>query len=1219
MESIAAYMPMDRRSALLEGKPLPERTWGTALFADISGFTPLTEALARELGPQRGAEELTRHLNRVYDALINDLSRYRGSVIGFSGDAITCWLDGDNGARAVACALAMQADMQQFAAVSIPSGKTISLGMKVAVATGPVRRFLVGDPDIQRVEVLSGKTLEVLADAEHQAQKGEIILSPPTLEALGAGVRVSSCRSDDHGRTYGLAAGLETAVAENPWAPVPDGALPEETVRAWLLAPVYDRIRRGQGDFLAELRPAVGLFIRFLGIDFENDEAAGEKLDRFIRTVQRIIDRYEGFLIQLTVGDKGSYLYVAFGAPCAHEDDALRAVSAAVDIRDQAQTLPFITSLQVGISQGRMRVGAYGGSIQRTYGVLGDAVNLAARLMQAAAPGSILASQSIRQAAGDRYRWDAPFDLTVKGKSAPVRVCTLAGLAAGAQEAAYQLPMVGRRAELALIEEKLDQSRLGRGQVLGITGEAGLGKSRLVSEAVRLARERGLKDCKGECQSYGANISYLPWGAVCRALFGLDASQPAEQQLAALQAHVASVLPELLPRLPLLGGLLDLAIPENDLTQSLDPKIRKSSLEAMLADYIRAQARSTPLLIVIEDLHWIDPLSLDLLEAVSRAIYNLPVAILLAYRPPDPQETQLARLARLRYFSETRLTAFSPEDAGRMIRLKLEKLFGPELPAPAELVSRVVTRSEGNPFYIEELLNYLKDLGVDPQDLRALERLELPTSMHSLILTRIDQLTETQKITIKIASVIGRIFKAAALWEAYYQLGSPEQVLADLQRLNRLDLTLLDPQPELTYFFKHIVTQEAAYQSLPFATRAVLHEQIALYTEKKTAGSHQPPLDLLAYHYSRSENLPKKCEYLLKAGRAAQKEYANSAAIDYYEQVLPLVEEAELAAIRIQLGRVLELVGRWDGAVEAYTQALEQASRVGQARVAAECQDALGELFRKRGRYEEALRWLGEARAASQALDDRAGLAVVLQHTGSLLAQHGSYAEARKVYEEGLAIQRGLDNRRSIANLLSNLGIVARFQGDTALARQLHQESLALRRELGDRWAIAVSLNNLGNVMLDQTDLPGARAMLEEAVALHREVGDPYYIANTVNNLGNVLRAQGDYPAAFQLYKESLEINRELGDRWIIAYLLEDLGCLAALENQPERAFKLVGAASALREAIHAPLSLSEQIKLDALLGPAHRVLSEQDQVRWLNAGRNTPLEEILDQALAHG
>ncbi|HEX9013491.1 MAG TPA: tetratricopeptide repeat protein, partial [Anaerolineaceae bacterium] len=877
----------------------------------------------------------------------------------------------------------------------------------------------------------------------------------------------------------------------------------------------------------------------------------------------------------------------------------------------------FITSLQLGISQGRMRVGAYGGSIQRTYGVLGDAVNLAARLMQAAAPGSILVSQVTRQATGDLFRWDSLTELTVKGKSAPVPVCTLAGIGGRSSQAAdrdNELPMVGRQAELALIRQKLEESLEGRGQLLGITGEAGLGKSRLVSAAAGAARECRLEIYTGECQSYGANISYLPWQGVLRGLFGLDASQSAERQARSLEDHLREMLPDLLPRMPLLGTALGIAIPDNDLTSSLDPKLRKSSLEAMLASYIRARARIAPLLLIFEDIHWIDTLSLDLLDVVGRAVASLPAAVILAYRPPDQQESFLTRLARLRHFTEIRLTSFSLEEADRLIHLKLETLFGAQLPIPPALTERIVTRSDGNPFYIEELLNYLKDLNIAPQDVRALERLELPTSLHSLILTRIDQLTENQKITIKIASVIGRIFKAAVLWEAYHQLGNQEQVTADLEQLAALDLTIQDSEPELTYFFKHIVTQEAAYQSLPYATRAVLHEQIAVYIEDRSGEA--VPLDLLAYHYSRTENLGKKRSYLLKAGQAAQKDYANAAAIDYYEQVLPLIEPEESAPIEIMLGRVLELVGSWDKAAEVYTRALDLATSHDQARTAAECQDALGELSRKRGRYDDALAWLDKASSAYEEQDDQAGLALVLQHAGSLAAQRGNYQDARQFYEESLTIQRGLENRRSIANLLSNLGIVARFQGDYAQARQLYQESLALRRELGDRWAIAVSLNNLGELAMDRGNLDEARAMQEEGLALQREVGDQYYIASAMHTMANIIRDQGDYPAAFRLYRESLEIYRQLVERWMLAYLLEDLACLAAKERQPQRAFKLVGAASALREAVGAPLSLAESIKLDSVLTPAHQVLSEEEQIRWMSQGKAAPLDEILDEAL---
>ena len=180
MDLLSAYLPMDRRQALYRNEPLPERTAGAAIFADISGFTPLTEMLSRELGPQRGAEELTHHLNQVYDAIINQLHRFGGSVIGFSGDAITCWLDGDDGGRAVACALAMQAAMRTFNQMKTAAGTMVSLELKTAVSVGNVRRFLVGDPTMQVIEVLCGEPLDRLAAAEHHAGRGEVVVDGKT-------------------------------------------------------------------------------------------------------------------------------------------------------------------------------------------------------------------------------------------------------------------------------------------------------------------------------------------------------------------------------------------------------------------------------------------------------------------------------------------------------------------------------------------------------------------------------------------------------------------------------------------------------------------------------------------------------------------------------------------------------------------------------------------------------------------------------------------------------------------------------------------------------------------------------------------------------------------------------------------------------------------------------------------------------------------------------
>ena len=195
-ESPSVYIPMDRRLALAEGRTLSDRTQGTALFADISGFTPLTEALARELGPRRGSEEITRHLNVVYDAIIAELHRYGGSVIGFSGDAITCWFDGDDGRKATTTGLAMQTAIKPFAKIVLPSGRTMGLTMKVAVTAGPARRFVVGDPNYWVVDVLAGMTLDTLASVERHAVGGEVVLDEATCAGLGQAVLVKAWRED---------------------------------------------------------------------------------------------------------------------------------------------------------------------------------------------------------------------------------------------------------------------------------------------------------------------------------------------------------------------------------------------------------------------------------------------------------------------------------------------------------------------------------------------------------------------------------------------------------------------------------------------------------------------------------------------------------------------------------------------------------------------------------------------------------------------------------------------------------------------------------------------------------------------------------------------------------------------------------------------------------------------------------------------------------------
>lgn len=1217
MEQPSAYIPMDRRQALALANTLPDRTTGAALFADISGFTPLTEALARELGPQRGAEELTLYLNQVYDALISELHDFGGSVISFAGDAITCWLDGDDGRQAVACALAMQERMAAFVSVRIPSGSSISLSVKTAVAVGPVRRFVVGDPDIQLIDVLAGETLVQLALAANLADKGELLLTPESAAHLSAILNVCEWRrAESDQKRYAVVNGLQADVARSPWSEQASELTVQQAQR-WLLPTVYDQLASGQGEFLAELRPAVALFMQFTGLDYDLDEQSGQKLNRFIEQVQRIINRYDGALLQVAIGDKGNYLYAAFGAPIAHEDDAARAVATAWELQNLALTSDDIDIAKIGIASGRMRTGAYGSNSRRTYGVLGDSVNLSARLMETAVPNQILTTQEIQQHGGDAFHWELLLDIQVKGKQGDIAIATVKGPRQRSMlrllEPSYSLPMVGRDEELALISQKIELALAGQGQIIGLTAEAGMGKSRLVAEIIRLTNRKNMVGFAGECQSYGEKSSYHVWYTIWRAFFNVSGDLTQAEYVAQLEDELKGIDPYLLPRLPLLAAVLNLPIPDNDLTGSFDAKLRKSSLESLLVTCLRARAQDQPHLFIIEDSHWLDPLSHDLLEIIGRAVVDLPVFIILAYRSVDLSGDLPPRVQSLPYFTEITLSEFTTHQAEHLIRLKLFQLFDSDTAVSNEFIRKITERAEGNPFYIEELLNYFQDRQIDPKHLAAFETLDLPDSLHSLILSRIDRLTEAQKSTIKIASVIGRLFRATMLWGAYPELGEAPQVEADLAALSRLELTIPDTsEPELAYIFKHVVTQEATYESLPYSTRARLHTQIGEYIELTYADALDSYIPILAHHFEHGLDETKKRKYLILAAEDAHKKYAHQAAIAYYERVLPLLAEPEKVRIMIRLGETTQTVGQWPEAEALFRQALSLARELNDVHGRASCQTALADLMRMQGHYDDATERLSHARLNFEELGDEAGVGKTLHLAGTLAAQQGDYQKAEALWEESLTIRRQLGDLPGIASLLSNLGIIARYQGDFATAQKLYEESLAIRQEAGDKWAIYVSLTNLGLLALTQDDLEKAHLYLAEANQLARQVGDRWALANSLNNLANVTREQADFESAQLLYRESLQINRDLGDKRAVAFLFEDIGCLAALEQKAEAALLLVMLAANIRQEIGAPLAPNEQEKLDDRLTPARSGISAETQSRLQQESKAMNLDEAI-------
>src|SRR6266498_3847129 len=459
---LGTYLPQDRLRALITGDSLPDRPCGSAIFADISGFTPLTEKLTHTLGPRKGVEALSHQLNAVYGALIDQVESYGGSVISFAGDSIIGWFEEFSSPsaalRAITCAQSMQVAMREFK----------ELSLKVIITSGLARRLIVGDPNIQLIDALAGRTIARLSTAERLARKGEILLDEPTLEIVGKNATILEKRIDAGTSEYfSVLNSLANPSEQMTLPPLNMNAVSAESLRPWLLAAVYQREQTDMISLLTELRPAVPLFMNFSGIDYDNDADAEEKLNAFVTYAQRVITRYDGTLLQLVIGDKGSYVYAVFGAFTAYEDDAQRAVYAALELRQTPKQLTYIQSLQTGISLGTLRVGAYGNNTRHTFAALGDDVNLAARLMTTARTDEILITGRVQVDIADAFTLEPREPIAMKGKGEPQPVFAVTGIsrhrATRLPEPAYRLPMIGRQQELTLVNEKLSLVLQGKG------------------------------------------------------------------------------------------------------------------------------------------------------------------------------------------------------------------------------------------------------------------------------------------------------------------------------------------------------------------------------------------------------------------------------------------------------------------------------------------------------------------------------------------------------------------------------------------------------------------------------------------------------------------------------------------------------------------------------------------------------------------------------------
>ncbi len=1089
--------------------PLPigyrETTAATVLVADLQGFTALTQALAPE---PAGAEELRAALERIYTPLIAAIHAHDGDVIKFTGDGVLAAFPDD--VTAARAAHAMLAGLP--AVIETPAGAH-PLALRVGMGRGPLTWEIVGTPDLGLYWVASG---------------------PALASALAAEAGAAPLRPSPAGH-------MPT------WAPPPPGHLPAavDALAPYLPAAVVARMAAGFSGWVGEFRTLTAAFVAL---------PAGGDLQTLVARALPLVARFGGRLNEVEVGDKGRLLVILFGAPVAHGDDAARGAGCLLALRE-AGILE-----RGGMALGTQYVGTVGAPrVDRcTYTALGPEINLAARLMQAAAPGDILISGRVWTALGLRFVCRERPALPVKGWAAPVPVARLE-----APEAAAEVPAIGdplgRETELAQAAAVIAGAGAGRPGLLRLVGEAGIGKSRLATTISARATGSGWQLLLGGARPDRHSTPYWPWQAPLAALIAGRPGVPLD--LPAVEAAVRRWAPDRQADAALLADLLGVPRPASEeappAVAALDPPTRAGVTRTLLAALIAGAAHTQPLLIWLDDLHWADRLSWELVRDLAAATPpGGPLVLLLSHRPFDAPPPALAALPPHLALDLPELDA---EAAAALVRQRAA------LPPP--VVAKIVARGQGHPFFLEELVAAYSEQAAP----------DLPDTVQEVIQARIDRLDEAHKLTLKLASIFGQVFMLDALAGSYPPEIDAGAVPSHLQMLAHLDLTALTDATVRAYAFKHAMTQEVAYASLLAAQRHAAHDRAGDWFERTAPDNYA----LLAYHYSRGANRDKQRLYLRRAAQAAQAAFANESAIDYYERLLPLLAPAEQVEARLQLGAIHRLVGHLDAAEAVYRRALDQATTAGDARAVAQAQMDLGVLDRQRGAYTEALVWLEQARAGFTRLGDAAGLLAVQGHIGQVYWLQFDHPRALACFWEQMVLAMDQGDRRGQGEAVGNLGNVYDDLGDYDQALSCLEQQLDIARSIGDRLQQERAYWSLGSVYQNQRDFGRALTAYREAVRIAEAIGDRRVVGLTVSGMGLIYHDYGDYAAALACFSYHLAGTLRLGNRVGVTIAVGNLALVHAKQGCAAEAESLFAQAVALARTLptgyYLPIYLYEQ------------------------------------------
>jgi predicted ATPase len=852
-------------------------------------------------------------------------------------------------------------------------------------------------------------------------------------------------------------------------------------------------------------------------------------------------------------------------------------------------------------------------------------VNLARRLEEFAAPGAVLASQTVYDQTKRLFDFETLPGLALKGIADAVTAYRVLrpkekpGIVRGLE--GLHAPMVGRETELSRllgVLERLEQER--QGALVLLTGEGGMGKSRLTAELKERARAMRVQVLEGQSLTYRKSIAYWLFQDTLRKLAGVTAETAGDETRTALTRTANTLLGEteaadVLPYLDALMGLEPNSEAEERI-RYLDPGQLRGRISLAVRDLLVAAAHVKPLLLILEDLHWADDASLDLLLFLLDSVRSEPLLLLAISRPYEGLAVaQIAERANQRLGSRylaVRLHALQPDQTKQLLN---ELLALPDLPEAFR--EQIITRAAGMPFYLEEILRMLIQDEVlrragDGWELTPgadLGRARVPDSLQGLILARFDRLEPAPRRVLQAASVLGDRFKSPVLFE---MLADQSQVRPALSLLTEREFLVSDILDETQFGFRHTLVADAVYATLLQQDRKELHTQAGLAIERLATGRLEAQVEILAMHFLRSSLQERALRYLIMAGQKTAAAYIAAQSRTFFSQALetlPFVEHSleQALAVHSGLGDALLTLGEYPVALAQFAAALETVDRIGPTEYAhwAALQRKAAAALERQGSYDEALARLDTAEALLEAHPgaDQAEQARILNDHGWIYFRRGDLDRAEPLLERALSLAESAGQVDVVASVYNRLGGIFFQRGQTGPAEEFVRKSLALRERIGDLVAVARIYNNLGLLDWKLGQWSAALENFNRAYKLQSELGDVEALIELEGNLGLLQIVRADFASAEIHLQAALDRARQIGHSYQMGQAHLHLTLLAVTKGEWRRALETGVQANELFTNIGVKENL---LGLHAILGLA-----------WLNLGELERAEESARTAAA--